>query len=325
VIVDAARAVRVEHEIVLRGGLNLKRFGSELIGSCPRCGGVDRFAVSIAKQGFLCRGCNAAGDVIAFVQPVDGVDFRTAVRTLAGFDNTRPEMGGRKSKTPKIDPRPIELATQSVVNAQNTKWALKVWNDATAISGTLGERYLHGRGLRDLPAGDDVLRFHSCCLYGKARAPCLISLYRDIATDEPRAISRTALDAAGGKVGRMSLGPIGGAAVKLDDYTDVELGLVVGEGLETCLAARQLGFRPVWSLGSPNAIRNFEVLGGVEALTVLVDNDPPKNGRQAGPDAALECSERWRAAGVEVTRIVPRATGADMADLIQQGRIRHAG
>jgi len=320
VILDAAKAVRLEHEVARRGGLGLKRHGSELIGPCVRCGGTDRFAVSITKQIFLCRGCNAAGDVIALVQHIDGCDFRTAVRTLDGA-----EMGGQKSETPKIDHRPIEPVNQLAIDGQNTQWALKIWNDAASIAGTVAETYLRGRVLYDFP-GEDVLRFHPACPFAKTRVPCLISLYRNIITDQPQAIGRTALDAAGNKTARLTLGSVKSAAVKIDEDTDVEQGLVIGEGLETCLAARQLGFRPCLSVGSAGAIRTFPILAGITSLTILVDHDEAdQRGRQAGQEAALACSARWVAAGVEVIRIVPRAVGADMADLIEQeGSRRHA-
>jgi DNA primase len=82
--VEQARAVPIESEVARRGGLNLKRRGKELIGPCPRCGGDDRFAVSITKQIFNCRGCGAKGDVIDLVMHLDGADFIAAATTLAG-------------------------------------------------------------------------------------------------------------------------------------------------------------------------------------------------------------------------------------------------
>jgi hypothetical protein len=41
VIVDIAKANRIEDEVARRGGLGLKRFGAELVGPCPQCGGID--------------------------------------------------------------------------------------------------------------------------------------------------------------------------------------------------------------------------------------------------------------------------------------------
>ena len=319
-IIDLARGLPMQAEVARRGGLGLKRCGNELVGPCPRCGGRDRFAISISKRVFVCRGCAAAGDIIALVQFLDGCDFRTAVRTLAGF-----EMGGLNLQDAKSDHRPLDLVNQPAIDEQNTERALKLWADAVPICGTVAEKYLHHRGLHDLP-DDGVLRFHPASAYGKARVPCLIALYRNIITNAPHAISRTALDAAGNRVGRMSLGPVGGAAIKIDPDEAVEHGLIISEGLETGLAGRMLGFKPCWSLGSAGAVRNFPVLAGTTSLTILVDHDEAdRRGRQAGQEAALGCSERWREAGVEVTRIVPRAIGADMADLIEQGGRRHAG
>jgi hypothetical protein len=83
-LVERARAVPIESEIARRGGLGLKRKGKELIGPCPRCGGDDRFAVSLAKQVFLCRQCGAKGDVIDLGVFLDGSDFTHAVTALAG-------------------------------------------------------------------------------------------------------------------------------------------------------------------------------------------------------------------------------------------------
>ena len=43
------------------------------------------------------------------------------------------------------------------------------------------------------------------------------------------------------KIERKFLGPVAGAAIKLDADEDVLGGLHIGEGIETCLAARMLG------------------------------------------------------------------------------------
>ncbi|WP_426442048.1 hypothetical protein [Bradyrhizobium genosp. P] len=65
------------------------------------------------------------------------------------------------------------------------------------------------------------------------------------------------------------------------------------------------------------------MLSGITALTILVDHDEAdRNGRQAGQEAAAECSKRWVEAGREVRRVMPRRLGADMADLVE---VRHDG
>jgi CHC2 zinc finger/Toprim domain len=308
-IIDIAKATPIEAEVAQRGGLGLKRIGGELIGACPQCGGRDRFAVSIRKQIFLCRGCGRSGDVIAFVQHLDQCDFKTAVLTLAG-DEHRPI-------APVV--KPTEEHNKES-DQEKTERALKIWDEASEVNGTLAEQYLRRRGL-ELPDDDHALRFYSPCPIAGAAYPALIALFRDVLTDQPKAIHRIALAPGGILIAKRMLGRVAGCAVKLDADENVELSLSVGEGIETMIAARMRGFRPAWALGSAGAIKQFPVLAGIGALTILVDNDEAdRNGRRAGPDAAAECSARWTAADREVRRIVPRRTGHDMADLAEVPR-----
>jgi hypothetical protein len=303
VVIDLAKSIRVEDEIARRGGLGLRRSGPELVGPCPQCGGRDRFAINVRKQIFLCRGCGVGGDVIDMVQHLDGCEFKTAILTLAGTT-------ARKPAATIVKP-PVS------VNGTTAK-ALRLWDDASPITGTLAEEYLRRRGLEP-PEDDEALRYYRGCPFGDSRFSCLLALYRDIHTNEPKAISRTALGQGGMKIGRKALGPVMGCAVKLDADENVTLGLHVGEGVETMLTARLRGLRPAWALGSAGAIKSFPALSGIESLTIVVDHDAPdKNGREAGQDSALACSERWTAEGREVRRIIPKAEGADMADLIKQ-------
>ena len=71
----------------------------------------------------------------------------------------------------------------------------------------------------------------------------MIAAFRSIADDKLVAIQRTALTLEGEKLGRTMMGPVAGAAIKID--ADEKHGLTIGEGFESCLAAYQLGFRPV--------------------------------------------------------------------------------
>jgi hypothetical protein len=309
--VDAAKATRIEDEVARRG---IKLAGrGERVGPCPVCGGRDRFSINVKKQIWNCRGCARGGDVVDLVQHLDGITFKDAVKTLAG-DETRPIIRPaskasevRTGATPPQDD-----------DAANTARALALWEEGSPIDGTLAEEYLRRRHL-ELPGDDEALRYYSPCPFGAGTYPCLLALFRDIVTNEPKAIHRIAIGPAGIKIGKRMLGRVGGCAVKLDTDADVGHGLVIGEGIETMIAARMRGFRPAWALGSAGTLKNFPVLGGVECLSIIVDHDPPdKNGRRAGQEAAAECSARWTAAGRrEVRRIVPRRQGADMADLAE--------
>jgi hypothetical protein len=128
--------------------------------------------------------------------------------------------------------------------------AFGIWREAGDPRGTLVEAYFRSRGLELPPAlAGFVLRYHPRCHWDRSTSPAMVALYRNIVTDAPVAIHRTALDADGRKIGRKMLGPVKGAAIKLDGNAEVTMGLAIGEGIETCQAARQIGFRPCWALG----------------------------------------------------------------------------
>jgi putative DNA primase/helicase len=217
---------------------------------------------------------------------------------------------------------PLTEATSTCAPSAETDLALRrrraraLWQQARPIGATLAEKYLAKRGVLHVcrKMGAAVLRFHPSCPYGGSRYPCLLALMRDVRSNKPQAIMRTALTEAGEKIGRMALGLKSGAAIKLTADPDVTLGLAVGEGLETVLSAMQLGFRPAWALGDANNLRRFPVLSGIECLTIIVDNDATGTGQ----GAALECSSRWTTAGRQVFRVIPDRPGDDMNDLIQE-------
>jgi hypothetical protein len=124
----------------------------------------------------------------------------------------------------------------------------------------------------------------------------MLALFRDIRTDEPRAISRTFLDPEGRKLERKFLGPVGGAAIKLDADEDVLGGLHIGEGVETTMTARQVEYRrPAWALGSRGAIAAFPVLSGIECLTCSPNmtrraRAPSNSAPRDGTARAKKCS-----------------------------------
>ena len=216
----------------------------------------------------------------------------------------------------KYENRPANVRTPrpcGYVTKVSSEFPLQLWSEAISAIGTLAEKYLTSRQLALPDRHKEVLRFHPSCPFGKGtRLPCLVALYRDIRTDEPKAIHRTALTPDGKKIDPMSLGPVGGCAIKLTPDEDVTEGLAVGEGIETTLAGMALNFKPAWALGFAGAIAKFPVLPGIECLTILVDNDASGTGQTK----ALECSRRWTSMGCEVFRVVPTALGQDMADII---------
>jgi putative DNA primase/helicase len=209
--------------------------------------------------------------------------------------------------------RKYQAPTRTYQKAENGAAAVRLWGEGVDPHGTLAERYLNSRGL-GLPddVAERVVRFHGSCPWGGDRRPVMLTAFRSIPDDRLVAVHRTLLSDDGRKLDRRMLGPVGGAAIKIDCDLDVEHGLTVCEGFETGLAGRELGFRPVWALGSAGAIATFPVLPGVDALTILAETDDSG----ANERVARACGNRWSAADREVILATPRVAG-DMNDALQ--------
>lgn len=105
---------------------------------------------------------------------------------------------------------------------------------------------------------------------------------------------------------KMMLGPCRGGAVRLGVPGDV---LMVGEGLETCLAAMLGTSHPAWAALSTSGLRALDLPEYVRDVVVLADCDDP------GEAAAQECAWRWKREGRRV-RIARPAPGMDFNDLV---------
>src|SRR5262249_20410732 len=183
--------------------------------------------------------------------------------------------------------------------------AQAIWNEAQHPGGTVAEQYLPSRAL-ELP--DDlagtVLRFHPRCPWRNEdtgrmdHIPALIAAFRSIDDDTITAIHRIRLDQPERwpKADRKMLGPVLRAAVKLDAAGST---LAIGEGIETCMAARQLGYRPAWALGSVGGISFFPVLTGIKHLLILAEKGA------ASAEAVQFCGRRWHRAGRRVQIVTP--------------------
>jgi hypothetical protein len=246
-----------------------------------------------ARDGFIVH--SFAGD-----DPILCRDYVRAALGLGGWEGRHRQSSGRLSRPCTIVPGD-ESASRSLL-------ALRIWNEARDPCGTIVATYLASRGLT-LPqdVAGEVIRFHPRLKFEGASVGAMVTLFRDIRTDTPSGIHRTFIDSAGGKLGRKMLGRTKHAVIKLDADETVTSGLTIGEGVETCLAARLAGFRPVWALGSVGTIAAFPVLAGIEAITILAENDG------ASTRAVKECASRWHAGGREVFAVKP-LVGKDLND-----------
>jgi Toprim domain len=284
-------------------------------GAAWRVGGLDGaggnslvIALDGRKQGlWFDHATGEKGDALDLVKGVRNCDTREAIEWSKRW--LVRDGGQQRAQAPKVGDSDDE--------GGRIEKALAIWDQAIDPRDTLVDNYLGRRALK-LTDGlaDKVIRFHSTCPWrddatGKTiRVPAMIVAMRSIDTDQITAVQRTRLSSEGKKVDRRMLGVARGAAMKLDVDRIVTNRLCVGEGVETCMSARQIGLRPTWALGSAGAIAAFPVLDGIEMLMILAEND------QASERATEQCGKRWYDAGCEV--FINRPTnGKDLNDALQ--------
>lgn len=224
--------------------------------------------------------------------------------------------GSREALAPAPRPEPRKS------DDDRTDQALALWAESCPPAGTPVDRYLSSRGIKfPAPRAFDWLRWHPSCPFGQSRVGCMVVLVRDIVTNQPRAIHRTAVDAEGrkrkdlGSNGRLTLGPVSGGAVKITPDEDVSTGLAIGEGLESCLSVRNLpGMESmaVWALLSAGQVARFPALSGIESLWIVVDHD------DAGVRASRSAFRCWHDAGREVVAITPTKVKSDLNDIARE-------
>jgi putative DNA primase/helicase len=188
--------------------------------------------------------------------------------------------------------------------------ALALWRVASPARGTLAETYLAARGIR-VPIPES-LRFHGGLSHPSGGTwPAMVALVTSGGDGAPMAVHRTFLARHGsGKAPvlpvRMMLGPCGGGAVRLAPPADITM---IGEGIETCLAAMLATGYPAWAALSTSGLRALDLPKCVREVIVLADGD------DAGEAAARDCAWRWRREGRRV-RIARPPRGMDFNDVL---------
>lgn len=264
--VAQARAVPITAPLE-RIHASLKRVSGELVGPCPVCGGRDRFAVSLRKGVFNCRGSGECGDVIALTRYLEACDFLVACEILTGRKPPGREAGesaeARAARRNALAKREAlrarqseqERRTEERFRERERKRCWEIWRAGKPLPGTEAEAYLVLRGLVAPPQAP--LRFlpdHPLYAHGGFDAPIVHRGPALIAaivgpTGRFSGIHATWIDLhdADGKVrvadpetgelvtARKVRGSAGGGHIPLVDVprpTD----LVIGEGNETVLS-----------------------------------------------------------------------------------------
>lgn len=197
--------------------------------------------------------------------------------------------------------------------SNSTEIALSIWRRTIPAANTLVQVYLAMRGLT-LPLPPSI-RFHPKLKHPCGQVwPCMVALVTTSDEETPVAIHRTYLaNNGGGKApvdtAKLMLGPCGASAVHLGRFDRV---LMVGEGIETCLAAMQATGYPSWAAMSTSGLKKLLLPQTVRDVIVLADGDP------AGEAAAQECGSRFAREGRRV-RLARPPRGKDFNDLLHCG------
>lgn len=234
-------------------------------------------------------------------------------------DHVRDRLGISAQVAPKapefaIKPDNVSLEPTS----DRTALAMRIWREAQPAKGSPVESYLARRGLHLVDDINEVLRYAPACPFAGTRTPAMVALVRNVVTDAPQAIHRTAVTLEGQKAlvngrDRLALGSLRGGAVKLTADAEVTYCLGIGEGIESSLSLQGLpefGASPVWALLNTAGVTGFMPLPGIESLWLAVDHD------SAGEKAAGACAGRWRSAGKEVILVKAKTSGADLNDIL---------
>lgn len=122
------------------GYLKLEKAGGNFKACCPfHNERTASFYISPARQTYHCFGCNRGGDLISFVEEIEGLDFSGALKILAeraGVELTREKVGSKETRDEREAlHRALDLATKFY------EAVLPKFPDAVT--------YLHDRGLTD--------------------------------------------------------------------------------------------------------------------------------------------------------------------------------
>lgn len=368
-------------------GAVLRRSGRRIVGSCPLCGGdrrATRFEVS--RETWVCAACCSGGDAIALVRAARNIDFRAAVEFLGGAREIDPQAAERAARA-RAD-REARRAADAARYREKERarlWAL--WRSADRAAPD-AHAYLCARGLaapqpfaaRSLPALD---YFHGEWTDAQGRAhprsihrgPAMLTPFIDAAgrfaglhitwIDCASAATRFKAQIADPDTGELlpakkMRGAVKGCALPLT-RAPAPARLIMGEGIETTLAARAFLLRAgalrtgdvFWAAGSLFA------LGGAALGAIAHPDKRHANGHRIGvPGAAPDmagpfirppdgCAEvvllgdgdsdpfttalalergvaRYRAMGL-AARFVAAAAGQDFGDMWQAAQAAPTG
>ena len=274
-------------------------------GSCPLCGGTDRYRFDdIDGRGtYFCQGCGA-GNGWTLVQKYFGVNFAKAAEMIV------PLVGLLSSSLETVEP----------VAKRDPVPALKFVASKSEPIRYMGSvsRYLQSRGFDDVPDG---LRQANLNFYKEGRVQgqyeVLLALVQDF---EGNGVSYHLTYTEDGKKANITpsrkvmspKGTITGAAIRL--HVDFEDKICVAEGIESAYAAHKDSGFPAFATISAHGMESFVTPKGVKTVWIYGDNDESYTGQAA----AYALAKRLRNSGIEAWVFIPDRVGDDFNDVLMK-------
>ena len=263
--------------------------------------------------------CPAHDDTTPSLSISDAVDGRILVYCHAGCGQGEviDELRARSLWNSSSDrfPRPVVgRRTAPTPRVKGPHWdesalGFRIWRSSRSAKGSKVATYLDSRGICiEVP---DSIRWCPKLKHPSGVWPAMVALVTRGVDGRPMAIHRTYLSHDGREKApvspqKMMLGPCRGGAVRL---AKPELTLMVGEGIETCLAAMQSTGLPAWAALSTSGLRALQIPAEIYDVIILADGDDP------GEAAALDAARRWAREGRAV-RIARPPSGMDFNDVL---------
>lgn len=360
-LMDLAGAVKDGVSIAAEIGAAVKlvRRGRRLMALCPFHGEkTPSFTVDDAKGRFHCFGCGASGDVIAFVQMAESLDFKEAVLGLASRHGlsrgTHETAAEREARLAAFRARQSEKRREAEAEEERRRQ----WRRADAASIFRAARhdaaaltpYLEGRGI-DLAAiargwGESAPRGVPLSLLFLADCPDELNDRTDPAMVTPmrdaerrfggvhRTFLTRDLSAKRAFDAKTTRGAMVGHFILLAPAAET---MIMGEGIETTLsvmaglgaAGRSAGVGAMAGISLGNITgRRFGPIPDMTdtraihlpAVTrhLILLEDQDMKDKRAGEEAFTAAARRFGRAGVSVVRARP-GEGLDFNDLLRRG------
>lgn len=119
--------------------MKLKRAGKSLVGLCPfHKEKTPSFHVSSERGSWHCFGCGLGGDGFSFIEKIEGVDFKGALKILAEKAGVTIEYSGGASKEDQSKKERLRA-----LMSRASEWYV------SKLAGSLAEQYAKQRGLSD--------------------------------------------------------------------------------------------------------------------------------------------------------------------------------